>query len=132
MKRPDMVKDNKGMTLVEVLVGFVILTIIMAGVYHLISFGSKMLYESTDITRGQQEFEEELYKNSPDASVAKKDGSLGATLSQGAYVLKPASSNAHTEIELFSAADSENKLYCYTYDGKFSDSFGIRVYGFEK
>ncbi len=142
MNNTGALKDNKGMTIVEVMVGFVILTVIMAGVYHLIKFGSNMFYESRDIRSGQTEFESELYKNNPADSVAHKDSE--GTLSSGAYVLKPENESAKrpgsdadcpdTEIKLFTSSSSYNKFYSYSYpeSAKYGETFGVKVYGFEK
>ncbi len=133
-------KDDRGMTIVEVMVGFVILTIIMAGVYQLIRFSSNMMYESKDMRNGQTAFEEELYKTSPTGVV---DRHKETTLGKGAYVLEPASESAKkpgagdytaTKINMFSSADkSINDLYSYGYSDSadYSDTFGIKVYGFE-
>ena len=126
--------DDKGMTMMEVLVGFVILTIIMTGVYHMIRFGSNMLYESTDMRRGQTQFEEALYKSTPDAAVVDKEdlGSMG-----GNFKLKPSGKfkDKQQDVELFVSEEASYIapiMYSYTYDGDYSERFGLKVYGFEK
>ena len=126
--------DDKGMTMMEVLVGFVILTIIMTGVYHMIRFGSNMLYESTDMRRGQTQFEEALYKSTPDASVVTRDnlGTVG-----GDFKLTPTGKfkDKQQNVELFVSEEASYiapSMYSYTYDGDYSERFGLRVYGFEK
>jgi prepilin-type N-terminal cleavage/methylation domain-containing protein len=125
--------NDRGMTMVEVLVGFVILTIIMAGVYHMIQFGSNMLYESTDMRKGQTQFEEALYKSTVDESlVEKKDlGNAGSD-----FKLRPVGKfkDAQSNIELFksdSVVFTAPSLCSYTYSGDFSEKFGLKVYGFE-
>ena len=132
-------KDNKGMTMVEIMVGFVILTLIMTGVYQLIKFGSNMFYESSDVRNGQTEFESELYKISPDAGVAKREDEK--TLGSGTYVLEPVSESAKrpgvdaectdTTIRLFSGGGKELYSYNYPEGASYSDHFGIKVYGIE-
>lgn len=56
-------QNNEGMTMVEVLMGFLILSIILGGVVSLISFSSKMYFNSVDIRRNQSELAEEAYKS---------------------------------------------------------------------
>ncbi len=129
-------KDNRGMTLVEVMMGFVILTIIMVGVYHMINFGSNMLYESIDMKKGQEQFEEELYKKSPDDEVvqSKKE----ETFAHGDLKLvysgrfKGAEGVVVPDIELFTGNKMYNILNSYTYKGDYSEKYGIKVYGFAR
>jgi len=56
----DFSKDNSGMTIVEVLMGFVILSILMGAVISLISFSSNMMYKSVDLKNAQEEMERNL------------------------------------------------------------------------
>lgn len=139
--------NNKGMTMVEVLVGFVILSLIMGGVFHMIRFGSNMLYEAVDIKHSQESFEEETYKTTPDASIIKLKTikELGA----GDFVLKPANEplgnktqvNKELSINLFEASAEDataddadalkNKLQTIGYKDSGND-YNIEVYGFEK
>lgn len=139
--------NNKGMSMVEVLVGFVVLSIVMAGIFHMIRFGSNMLNESVDIKHSQQNFESEIYKNTIDTAAItdKKIKSLGAA----DFVLKPSTTpagnamqvNNESSIDMFSAtaADAEaadqdalnNELHSYTYKDTAND-YSIKVYGFRK
>lgn len=136
--------NNKGMTMVEVLVGFVILSLIMGGVYHMIRFGSNMLYESVDIKHSQESFEEEVYKTSKGTANTVTIKTLGA----GAFVLKPSSKpvgnsaqvSKEQTINFFEAAAEgassedqaalENKLQTISYKDVLND-YDIKVYGFE-
>lgn len=63
--------NNHGMTMSEVLVGFVVLMIFMGGLSGIISFSSKMLMESVDIYKAELKLEEEVYKKAS-ASVRKE------------------------------------------------------------
>ncbi len=125
--------DDKGMTMMEVLVGFVILTIIITGVYHMIRFGSNMLYESIDMRKGQNRFEEELYKTDSDPEVVEKND-VGSASDD--FILKPSGKYkaSQKDIKLFSSGKEgyvAPHVCSYTYKGDFSDKFGLRVYGFE-
>lgn len=128
--------NNKGMTMVEVLVGFVILSLIMAGVFQMIKFSSNMLYKSIDLRNAQTEYEKEAYKTTVDTSVFNKSEHL---LAGGDYVLEPAGEKASLEsrIELFKTStggDLGVKLYKLTpvSDTSLSDNLGISMYGFKR
>lgn len=121
--------DNSGMSLVEVTIGFVILTIIIGAVYQLISFSSNMYFESSDMRQEQAAFEEAIYKKDyehADGVEYKKEEDLTA----GDYVLEPAGdhADAETALELFTAGGS---LYSMT-SGSEDEGHIIRVYGFER
>lgn len=53
--------DNKGMTLVEVVVGFVLLTIIVTSFIKIIKLSSEMTKNSVDILNRNVSFEEKYY-----------------------------------------------------------------------
>lgn len=55
-------KDNQGMTMVEVLMGFVILTLMLGMLSHIISFSSNLYQQSIDIKRMEEYFEANIYK----------------------------------------------------------------------
>jgi|GEM_PF-6585562 len=139
--------NNKGTSMVEVMVGFVVLSLIMAGIFHMIRFGANMLQESVDIKHTQQTFEQEVYKSTKDTAFIT-DKSI-KTLGAADFVLRPASSPAgnaaqvskETTIDMFSAsaddavaADQEalnNNLHSYSYKDTEND-YTIKVYGFKK
>lgn len=65
-------KSNKGMTMVEVLMGFVVLITFLGGMSSIIAFSSNLLYRSIDLKRDLQVIQGELYKKAPD--VTNHDG----------------------------------------------------------
>lgn len=139
--------NNKGMSMVEILVGFVVLSVIIAGVIHMIKFGAGMMYDSVDIKHSQEEFEAEVYKRSPDAGKIQIDNIKD--LEAGEFILKPSSEPVGNQVQvskelainLFEAAadDAEeedrdelrNRLQAISYTDNIND-YRIKVYGFEK
>lgn len=59
-----MAKDNKGSTMIEVVVGFTLLLILLAGLTKIIDVSTEMYYQSVDVVRNKERFTEELYKKS--------------------------------------------------------------------
>lgn len=59
-----MTKDNKGSTMIEVVVGFTLLLILLAGLTKIIDVSTEMYYQSVDTIRNKEIFAEELYKKS--------------------------------------------------------------------
>ncbi len=122
-------RDDRGMSMVEVLIGFVILTVIMAGVYHLIHFSSNMIFESVDMRKAQSEFETRIYKtdNSGEDGLDYDSRALG----EGDYKLVPEGryKDREREIGLFNTAGTD--MYSLTLDDGESN-FRMRVYGFKK
>lgn len=57
-----MKKCNKGMTMIEILVAFVMLTMVMLIMYGCMKFASNILKEATDIDRNNAEFQEAVAK----------------------------------------------------------------------
>lgn len=53
--------ENAGSTLIEVIVGFVLLTIIMTSFFGIISLSSDLTVESADKIKARQEYEEKYY-----------------------------------------------------------------------
>ena len=64
MKKENREKMNKnsGSTMVETLVSFVVLFIVLAALYGIVSFSSELYMKSVDTTRLHQKFYQELYK----------------------------------------------------------------------
>lgn len=54
--------DNRGMTMVEVLMGFVLLSIMLGMLSQIISFSSSLYRQSVDIKRMEEYMEQYLYK----------------------------------------------------------------------
>lgn len=59
----DKKRKNVGSTMVEVLVGFALLMILMAGLSHLINMSSEMVFNTKDTMNEQKSFLEEFYKD---------------------------------------------------------------------
>lgn len=56
-------KDNNGSTMVEVMVGFIILTVVLAEILvHVIKFSSNMIAESKDAQIEREQLKEEICK----------------------------------------------------------------------
>ena len=53
---------NKGSTMVETLVSFVVLFVVLAGLYGIVSFSSELYMRSVDTSRLHQKFYSEIYR----------------------------------------------------------------------
>ena len=56
--------NNKGSTMVETLVAFVVLFMVLASLYSIVAFSSELYMKSVDSSRLQQRFYREIYKSS--------------------------------------------------------------------
>lgn len=56
------VKQNKGMTMVEILLGFVILMVMMGMLSGIIVFASNLYYESVDLKKAETALARNLYR----------------------------------------------------------------------
>lgn len=56
-------KNNRGMTMMEVLMGFLVLVVFLGGISGIISFSSKMVFRSIDLKKDLQTIQGELYKS---------------------------------------------------------------------
>lgn len=70
MVRTSLKKDNRGMTMAEVIVGFVILLLIIGMLSGIIAFARNMYFESVDLRKAQELFQAEMYKSNVEASSA--------------------------------------------------------------
>ena len=66
------IKNHKGSTMVETLVSFVVLFIVLAALYRIVTFSSELYFRSVDTSRLQQRFYREIYKTDPDDSFIEK------------------------------------------------------------
>lgn len=66
-------KSNKGMTMTEVLTGFIVLAVFLGGMSGIISFSSNMVFRSIDLKRDMQVIQSELYKKEPTCVVIPSD-----------------------------------------------------------
>ncbi|MCR5214204.1 MAG: prepilin-type N-terminal cleavage/methylation domain-containing protein [Eubacterium sp.] len=67
-KTASIIRNDKGNTMLETLVAFVVVMIVLAIIYNMLSFSNNMRLEAIDIRNAEEEFEAELYKKSPDTS----------------------------------------------------------------
>lgn len=104
-------KDNRGMTMVEVLVGFAVLALVMGSLTHVIRFSEKMMMKSVDVIDAQQKMKSEVYKITPDSQIASKVNGIRFYLTlQG----------DGTQLELTDA-----EVYCYEVE-----DMGVPVFRF--
>lgn len=55
-------QKNRGSTMVEVLVAFLLVSIILGALYQVVKFSSNMYLKAVDMTRQVEAFEEKMYK----------------------------------------------------------------------
>jgi len=67
------IKSNNGMTMTEVLTGFIVLAVFLGGMSGIISFASNMVFRSIDLKRDMQVIQSELYKKDPTCTVTASD-----------------------------------------------------------
>lgn len=58
----NLLKDNRGMTMTEVLMAFMVLIIIMGMLSGIIAFSKKMYMNASDLRRSQETVSQEIYK----------------------------------------------------------------------
>ena len=56
-------QSNKGSTMIETLVSFVVLFLVLGALYSIVSFSAELYMRSVDISRLQQKFFREIYKS---------------------------------------------------------------------
>lgn len=61
--RKEIIQSNKGSTMIETLVSFVVLFLVLGALYSIVSFSSELYMRSVDISRLQQRFFKEIYKS---------------------------------------------------------------------
>lgn len=71
------IKNNKGMTMVEVIMGFTILMLIMGMLSGIISFSKNMYFEAVDFQRNQDAIETVLYKKDLSSQAATRELTSG-------------------------------------------------------
>jgi hypothetical protein len=113
-------RKNSGSSMVEVLVGFTILMILMAGLTAIIHVSSEMLFSTHDMLQTQSSYLQQFYKNEHGAlsktSTDAADITLIETDSEG-----ESKKSGGTEFELDHArlekvSDSESGLTVYQID----------------
>ena len=68
----NMISDNRGTTMLETLVAFVVLMVILGVLYNIIAFCSELKMSATDMNTSMQEFSVEIY-NKKDSSFVEKN-----------------------------------------------------------
>ncbi len=58
----NLLKDNRGMTMTEVLMAFMVLIVIMGMLSGIIAFSKKMYMNASDLRRSQETVSQEIYK----------------------------------------------------------------------
>ncbi len=66
MMRRNGLKQNKGTTLIETLAAFTVLAAILAILFHIVDFSSRLRTQAVDSARLNQMFLREMYLNEPD------------------------------------------------------------------
>ncbi|MCR4847203.1 MAG: hypothetical protein K5865_10735 [Eubacterium sp.] len=66
-----LIKNNKGTTMMETLVAFVVLAIILVALYRMIVFSSELRMRATDMNSMMQTFNKELYSSGALSKVEK-------------------------------------------------------------
>lgn len=64
--------DNRGMTMVEVMMGFVILITLMGALSGVMAFASNLLENSVDLHKAEETLQSVIYKDNPSAEAAKR------------------------------------------------------------
>lgn len=75
--------NNEGSTMIEVLIAFLLVSIILGALYQVVKFSSNMYMKSVDMKRQIQAFETEMYKKPIDSTkldVTESGTSLTLTL----------------------------------------------------
>ncbi len=75
--------NNEGSTMIEVLIAFLLVSIILGALYQVVKFSSNMYMKSVDMKRQIQAFETEMYKKPIDSTkldVTESGASLTLTL----------------------------------------------------
>ncbi len=65
-------QNNKGSTMVETLVSFVVVAIVLASLYAIVSFSTRLWMNSVDASNIQQSFTDELYRKNPNSELVEK------------------------------------------------------------
>ncbi len=80
-RKLNIVKNQDGMTMVEVLMGFTVLMVLLGMLSGIISFSSKMLNNSVDLRNAENAFQREVYKTTIPGAEALENMKVSASLS---------------------------------------------------
>ncbi len=120
----NVLKENKGSTMMETLVAFVVLMVILVAITRMIFFSSELRMRAMDTNRVMQTFNKELYSSGAlDKVKMKKYVTEDVELSDGkvkgpVFYITPDRDEGESEIDLWLL---DVNAYSYTYD-KSADS----------
>lgn len=84
MKKTDtLLKNNSGMSMVEVLMGFVLLVILLGMVSGIISTSTNIYYSSVDLRRAEESMQKVIYSNKAQEIAQKQDVTLKLVPAEG-------------------------------------------------
>lgn len=116
-------KNNSGMTMVEVLMGFVILVILLGLVSGIIVVSTNIYYSSVDLERAEESLQEALYSKSitdslpPETEVIK---------------LVPTSDMPGTKTPITMSCKMYKLSSSMVLDGEEAESLSVDIYFFKK
>ena len=64
--------NNRGSTMVETLVSFTVVAIVLASLYAIVSFSTRLWMNSVDASNLQQSFTDEMYRKNPNTELVGK------------------------------------------------------------
>lgn len=128
--------DNRGLTLVELIVSLAISSLVILGAYTLVMIGTQSYQRTNTVTNVQQEVtfasnmvgEAIISGNSAASVIWKVPDGLGG-LDEVLYLGYDAGATSSAEQKrVFHYDDSENKLYVYASEGDIADTSDLLVY----
>lgn len=130
-------KRNRGMTMVEILIAFVVLTLVMAILYSCIQFSSNLMKEAADVDRENAAFEEAVVNrftaddayNLGDSEVVtysfKESGGSGDSYDVQVHSVNlsfEGDQNGYTEVAAGSTGHNVRGIYLFSTSGEGSTS----------
>lgn len=117
-----MKKKNRGSTMAEVLVGFTLLAILMAGVSRMVSVSVNLFMETKDIQNQQVEFQENYFKKNQDG-IEKKTIIPAGKLSlvqtnEDGEIISGGSVIGIPQIQVDKLTDLESTIFVYRFSHK--------------
>ena len=109
--------QNAGTTMIEVLIAFVVLTIVLTSFYYLIQFSQKMTMSATDIKNENEVFNSEVAKGESLAEGVESDAGVTRTRTSGSFKLVPDTASAQAgastvtisaDVDIYTAAFTRN------------------------
>ena len=119
MKKIKVLKlNNKGSTMIETLVAFLVLMIVMAALFKMVSFSSELRMRSVDTGNVLADFNQELYSKGSYSKIKKTKFKTDLTLSEGKqgplfYIVPADTADGNTDNALWV---TDINAYGFTYD----------------